>query len=178
MLYIWELCEDCADVNEIDYEIDDAWTNIHGIHDNGPRDHGVWRLTLTAYWLLKRPICGHPLLDLMWNVCECQWIFHNVVRFHNVHWSRMYIVGAQFNVTRKKKQQCLIQYLFVSVYVCYSLVSSPQTNSPLACKFCTVCMEILNTTFNSQPNILEYIFFSERRREFNIPFELVSNKHT
>ena len=30
-------------------EIDDAWTNIHGIHDNGPRDHGVWRLTLTAY---------------------------------------------------------------------------------------------------------------------------------
>ena len=29
-------------------EIDDAWTNIHGIHDNG-RDHGVWRLTLTAY---------------------------------------------------------------------------------------------------------------------------------
>ena len=42
MLYISELCEDCAVVNEIDYEIDDAWTNIHGIHDNGPRDHGVW----------------------------------------------------------------------------------------------------------------------------------------
>ena len=49
MLYISELCEDCAVANEIDYEIDDAWTNIHGIHDNGPRDHGVWRLTLTAY---------------------------------------------------------------------------------------------------------------------------------
>ena len=46
-----ELCEDCAIANEIDYEIDDAWTNIHGIHDNGPRDHGVWRLTLTAYSL-------------------------------------------------------------------------------------------------------------------------------
>ena len=45
MLYISELCEDCAVANEID----DAWTNIHGIHDNGPRDHGVWRLTLTAY---------------------------------------------------------------------------------------------------------------------------------
>ena len=45
-----ELCEDCAVANEIDYEIDDAWTNIHGIHDNGPRDHGVWRLTLTAYY--------------------------------------------------------------------------------------------------------------------------------
>ena len=43
------LCEDCAVANEIDYEIDNAWTNIHGIHDNGPRDHGVWRLTLTAY---------------------------------------------------------------------------------------------------------------------------------
>ena len=46
MLYISELCEDCAVANEID----DAWTNIHGIHDNGPHDHGVWRLTLTAYW--------------------------------------------------------------------------------------------------------------------------------
>ena len=49
MLYISELCEDCAVANEINYEIDDAWTNIHGIHDNGPRDHGVWRLTLAAY---------------------------------------------------------------------------------------------------------------------------------
>ena len=26
MLYISELCEDCAVANEIDYEIDDAWT--------------------------------------------------------------------------------------------------------------------------------------------------------
>ena len=54
MLYISELCEDCAVANEIDYEIDDAWTSIHGIHDNGPRDHGVWRLTLTAYSHLLR----------------------------------------------------------------------------------------------------------------------------
>ena len=38
-----------AVANEIDNEIDEAWTNIPGIHDNGPRDHGVWRLTLTAY---------------------------------------------------------------------------------------------------------------------------------
>ena len=52
MLYISELCEDCAVANayEIDYEIDDAWTNIHGIHDNGPRDHGrVTSASLTAY---------------------------------------------------------------------------------------------------------------------------------
>ena len=49
MLYISELCEDCAVANEIDYEIDDPETSIHGIHDNGPRDHCVWRLTLTAY---------------------------------------------------------------------------------------------------------------------------------
>ena len=35
--------------NDIDNEIDKAWTNIPGIHDNGPRDHGVWLLTLTAY---------------------------------------------------------------------------------------------------------------------------------
>ena len=35
MLYISELCEDCAVANEIDYEIDYAWTSIHGIHDNG-----------------------------------------------------------------------------------------------------------------------------------------------
>ena len=44
-----ELCEDCAIANEIDKEIDKASTNIPGIHDNGPRDHDVWRLTLTAY---------------------------------------------------------------------------------------------------------------------------------
>ena len=56
MLYISALCEDCAVANEIDYEIDDAWTNIHGIHGNGPRDHGVWRLTLTAYtWEILMP---------------------------------------------------------------------------------------------------------------------------
>ena len=36
--------------SEIDNEIDKAWTNIPGIHDNGPRDHGLWRLTLTAYY--------------------------------------------------------------------------------------------------------------------------------
>ena len=35
MLYISEKCEDCAIANEIDYGIDDAWTNIQGIHDNG-----------------------------------------------------------------------------------------------------------------------------------------------
>ena len=33
----------------MDNEIDEAWTSIPGIHDNGPCDHGVWRLTLTAY---------------------------------------------------------------------------------------------------------------------------------
>ena len=36
MLYISELCEDRAVANKIDYKID-VWTNIHGIHDNGPR---------------------------------------------------------------------------------------------------------------------------------------------
>ena len=50
MLYISELCEDCALANEIDYEIDDAWTNIHGIHDNGRVIKAVWLLTLTAYY--------------------------------------------------------------------------------------------------------------------------------
>ena len=36
MLYILELCEDCAVAKfEIDYEIDYAWTSIHGIYDNG-----------------------------------------------------------------------------------------------------------------------------------------------
>ena len=34
----------------IDNEIDKAWTNIPGIHDNGPRDHGVWRRTLKIIW--------------------------------------------------------------------------------------------------------------------------------
>ena len=45
MLYISELCKDCAVANEIDYEIDDAWTNIHGTHDNGPCDH-PWQRTM------------------------------------------------------------------------------------------------------------------------------------
>ena len=30
MLYILELCEDCAVANGIDYEIDYAWASIHG----------------------------------------------------------------------------------------------------------------------------------------------------
>ena len=47
MLYISELCEDCAVANEIDYEIDYAWTCIHAWQRT--RDHGVWRLTSTAY---------------------------------------------------------------------------------------------------------------------------------
>ena len=29
MLYISELCEDCAIANEFDYEIDYAWASIH-----------------------------------------------------------------------------------------------------------------------------------------------------
>ena len=67
MLYISELCEDCAVANEIDNEIDKAWTNIHGIHDNGPRDHGVWRLTLTAYTCLNlsSPLQQHELVFLL-----------------------------------------------------------------------------------------------------------------
>ena len=42
MLYISELCKDCTVANEIDYEIDYAWTSIH---DNGHVVTGVWRLT-------------------------------------------------------------------------------------------------------------------------------------
>ena len=53
MLLISELCDYCAIANEIDNEIDKAWMNIPGIHDNGPRDHGVWRLTLTAYCVFE-----------------------------------------------------------------------------------------------------------------------------
>ena len=30
-------------------EIWQSVNHIPGIHDNGPRDHGLWRLTLTAY---------------------------------------------------------------------------------------------------------------------------------
>ena len=77
MLYISELCEDCAVANEIDYEIDDAWTSIHGIHDNGPRDHGVWRLTLTAYYVvcpasfLSLP---HPTPTYACYAVVCRWL--------------------------------------------------------------------------------------------------------
>ena len=47
MLYISELCEDCAVANEIDYQIDYAWASIH---DNG---HVI---TACDVWLQQR-IC-------------------------------------------------------------------------------------------------------------------------
>ena len=37
-------------------KIDKAWTTFLGIHDNGPRDHGLWCLTLTAYCILYHKI--------------------------------------------------------------------------------------------------------------------------
>ena len=45
MLYISELCEDCAVANEIDYETDYAWASIH---DNG---HVI---TACDVWLQQR----------------------------------------------------------------------------------------------------------------------------
>ena len=74
MLYISELCEDCAIANEIDYEIDDAWTSIHGIHDNGTRDHGVWRLTLTAYTNIK-----------IWESCALLLLSFNFYNYDDHH---------------------------------------------------------------------------------------------
>ena len=50
MLQTSELCKDCAVSNEINKQNWQSVNHIPGIHDNGPRDHGVWRLTLTAYW--------------------------------------------------------------------------------------------------------------------------------
>ena len=52
MLYISELCEDCAVANEIDYEIDYAWASIH---DNG---HVI---TACDVWLQQRIVflCRH-----------------------------------------------------------------------------------------------------------------------
>ena len=46
-----ELCEDCAIAYEIDKWNWQSVNHIPGIHDNGPRDHDMWRLTLTAYWV-------------------------------------------------------------------------------------------------------------------------------
>ena len=45
MLYISELCKDCAVANEIGYEIDYAWASIH---DNG---HVI---TACDVWLQQR----------------------------------------------------------------------------------------------------------------------------
>ena len=45
MLYISELCEDCAVANEINYEIDYAWASIH---DNGHM------ITACDVWLQQR----------------------------------------------------------------------------------------------------------------------------
>ena len=59
MLYISELCEDCAVANEIDY----AWASIH---DNGHVITGVWRLTSTA----------HSIYD-SWNIVK----LYNFIRY-------------------------------------------------------------------------------------------------
>ena len=49
MLYIWELCEDCAVANEIDYEIDYAWASIHdNEHVSTARD--VWLQQRIVTW--------------------------------------------------------------------------------------------------------------------------------
>ena len=37
MLYVSELCEDCAVANEINYEIDYAWASIHMTTDTWSR---------------------------------------------------------------------------------------------------------------------------------------------
>ena len=70
MLYISELCEDCAVANEIDY----AWTCIH---DNGTRDNGAWRLTLTAYYLIYVAITGPT-----WRLMEGYHVHHDNVRIY------------------------------------------------------------------------------------------------
>ena len=49
MLYISELCELCAIAYEIYKRNLHCVNHIPGIHDNGPRDHELWRRTLTAY---------------------------------------------------------------------------------------------------------------------------------
>ena len=56
MLLISELYEDRAIANEIDKRNWQSVNHIPGIHDNGPRDHGVWRLTLTVYYSNKMVI--------------------------------------------------------------------------------------------------------------------------
>ena len=64
MLYISELCEDCAVANEINNE---NWQCVNQ-HSWDPwqqtGDHGVRRLTLTAYWWGKDKISAHNILKL------------------------------------------------------------------------------------------------------------------
>ena len=57
MLYISELCKDCAVANEIDYEIGDAWTCIY---DNRHVITACDVLTLTAY----RPYAYDVIISL------------------------------------------------------------------------------------------------------------------
>ena len=73
--------------NEIDYEIDDAWTNIHGTHDNGPHDHSVWRLTLTAYYECKylKNMC-HTLFNVF-----CTFLCEFLQELHTIHIYRVHL---------------------------------------------------------------------------------------
>ena len=69
-------CENCAIANEIDKRNWQSVNHIPGIHDNGPRDHGLWRLTLTAYTLKMmvcqklsfRPNCALPQRSLLFDI--------------------------------------------------------------------------------------------------------------
>ena len=63
MLYISELCKDCAVANEIDYEIDYAWASIH---DNG---HVI---TACDVWLQQRIVAGTNVISPQSHVqCTC-----------------------------------------------------------------------------------------------------------
>ena len=77
MLYISELCEDCAVANEIAYEIDYAWASIH---DNG---HVI---TACDVWLQQRILCRRRYNcrsnDCHWSKC---WITVLHIAFDNTH---------------------------------------------------------------------------------------------
>ena len=81
MLYISELCEDCTVATEIDYEIDYAWTSIHG---NG---HVV---TACDVWLQQR-------IKKRVNIYEHFGITMDHQKFLQTLRSHIHIVGGVIN---------------------------------------------------------------------------------
>ena len=105
--------------------------HIPGIHDNGPRDHGLWRLTLTAYskhlpdaqglqtlLFIKSSICTRVLVIKAYIKIKV-WLLGSLTCNHRFFFtcSDFFAICHIFDrlIKRNENQfQCMILFLFCS----------------------------------------------------------------